>query len=269
MAHVVLKDVSFNYPNGFLAVDGVNIDIESGKSLAIIGQNGAGKTTMVKMINGLLKPSSGDVFVGDINTKDYTTAQVSRKVGYVFQNPDDQIFHATVIDEVAFGPDKMGIEEKRKKRLINYALKWTGLYEHRNENPYNLPLSIRKFITIAAIIAMDVDVMIFDEPTAGQDLNGLVLLSKILKELKRRGKTLVTITHDMQFVVENFDHVIVMANKKVVKVGSPKQIFWEFEVLEEAMLKQPYISSLSKRLELGEGITTKEELVDAVMKRIK
>ena len=267
MAHVSLQNVSYEYPGGFLAVDDISLDIESGENVAIIGQNGAGKTTTVKMMNRLLTPTKGNVIIGDINTKDYTTAQVSRRVGYVFQNPDDQIFHSSVYDEVAFGPDKIGIEETRKKRLIQYALKWTGLYEQRHENPYNLPLSIRKFVTIAAIIAMDVDVMIFDEPTAGQDRHGLIQLGKILKELMRRKKTLITITHDMQFVVENFDRVIVMADKKVVESGPPKEIFWNFDVLDAAMLKQPYISSLCNALDLKGNIITAEEAIEAIIRR--
>lgn len=269
MAFITLKDISFVYSGDFLAVDNINMEIEKGESVAIVGQNGAGKTTTVKMMNGLLKPTKGDVTVGELNTKDYTTAQVSRKVGYVFQNPDDQIFHSSVYDEVAFGPSKMDISEKRKKKLVNYALKWTGLSKQRYENPYNLPLSIRKFVTIASIIAMDVDVMIFDEPTAGQDLVGTQQLGKILRELERRGKTLITITHDMQFVVDNFKRVIVMADKKIVTSGTPKEIFWDFESLDVAMLKQPYISSLCRELDIGEDIITREDAIDAICERIK
>jgi len=268
MAYIKLKGVSYKYPEGFLAVDNIDMEIEKGESVAIIGQNGAGKTTTVKMMNGLLKPMSGEVFIGDLNTKDYTTAQVSRKVGYVFQNPDDQIFHSSVYAEVEFGPKKMKIDEKRKEKLINYSLKWTGLKKHKYENPYNLPLSIRKFVTIASIIAMDVDVVILDEPTAGQDLVGTLLLSNILKELQRRGKTIITITHDMQFVVENFNRVIVMADKKIVKTGTPKEIFWDFEALDKAMLKQPYISSLCYKLGIEGDIVSKQEAIDAICKKL-
>ena len=150
MAYIQLNNVSYKYPEGFLAVDKLSMGIEQGESVAIIGQNGAGKTTTVKMMNGLLKPMEGDVTIGDMNTKNFTTAQVSRKVGYVFQNPDDQIFHSSVYDEIAFGPKKMNMDPVKRERFINYSLKWTGLKEHRHENPYNLPLSIRKFVTIAS-----------------------------------------------------------------------------------------------------------------------
>ena len=215
MSYIKIRDVSFMYPNGVLAVENINLDIEKGENIAIIGQNGAGKTTTVKLLNGLLKPTKGAVMVGDMDTREYTTAQMSRVVGYVFQNPDDQIFHPTVISEVEFGPRILKFDEKKKDELVNYALEITGLKEYREENPYDLPHSIRKFVTIASIIAMDSQVMIFDEPTAGQDLVGIQRLSDILKEMLQKGKTLITITHDMEFVAENFDRVIVMANKRL------------------------------------------------------
>lgn len=267
MAHVSLQDVTFAYPNGYVAIDNINIQIEKGENVAIVGQNGAGKTTTVKMCNGLLKPTKGDVIIGELNTRNYTTAQVSRKVGYVFQNPDDQIFHSTVYDEVVFGPKMMKLPQAQIDKLTEHALKVTGMDEFKEENPYNLPLSTRKFVTIAAIIAMDTEVMIFDEPTAGQDLEGNRRLAAILKELHTQGKTVITISHDMEFVVQNFDRVIVMANKKVVTTGKPEEIFWNFPALEEAMLKQPYISQLCRSLELGEGIIRLEDAVRAIKDR--
>lgn len=269
MAFINMKDVSFEYSGGFLAVDSINIQIEKGENVAIIGQNGAGKTTTVKMFNKLLVPTKGDVLIGDMNTKDYTTAQVSRTVGYVFQNPDDQIFHSTVYDEVAFGPKKAGLSEEEIEKSVAYALELTGLTDEREENPYNLPLSIRKFITIAAIVAMDTEVMIFDEPTAGQDLNGNILLANLLKELQAKNKTIITISHDMEFVANNFDRIIVMANKKVVTTGTAKDIFWNFDALEKAMIKQPYISSLCKKLNIGDKIICMDDCVDAIMKVVK
>jgi energy-coupling factor transport system ATP-binding protein len=242
------------------------MEIEKGENIAIIGQNGAGKTTTVKMLNGLLRPTKGNVTVGDMNTKDYTVAQMSRRVGYVFQNPDDQIFHSTIYDEVAFGTKVLKKTEGEIKDLILYALEITGLTKYKNENPFNLPLSMRKFISIAAIVAMDTQVMVFDEPTAGQDLAGNRRLSSLLEQLQEKGKTLVTISHDMEFVVKNFERVIVMANKKIVTSGSPSEIFWNFEALETSRLKQPYVSQFCKALNLSRGIVTMEDTVQAILK---
>ena len=268
MPKIVLDNVSFAYPGGFLAVEDVNLTIEQGEKIAILGQNGAGKTTTVKMMNNLTRPTKGDVLVGERNTKDHTTAQISRFVGYVFQNPDDQIFHSTVYEEVEFGPKvSLGLSEAEVKERTEKALQATGLYEERKNNPYNLPLSIRKFITIAAIMAIDSEVMIFDEPTAGQDLRGTRMLEKIVKGLCERGKTVITITHDIEFAANNFDRIIVMANKHVIKDGGPKEIFSDDRVLEEAMLKAPYATRVAKHFGLDTSIITSEEAVEALMKR--
>ena len=267
MAYIKMKDVSFEYPGGFLAVDNINIEIEKGENVAIIGQNGAGKTTTVKMMNRLEKPTKGDVMIGDMNTKNFSTAQVSRVVGYVFQNPDDQIFHSTVASEVEFGPKMMKLPPEVIAERVNYALKLTGLEHFRDTNPYDLPLSIRKFVTIASIIAMDTEVVIFDEPTAGQDLRGNRYLSDILRILNQQGKTVITISHDMEFVAANFDRVIVMANKKVVTSGTPKEIFWNFDSLEKAKLKQPYISRLCRELGIEGNIISMDEAVDAIKEK--
>jgi energy-coupling factor transport system ATP-binding protein len=264
MSYIELKDVSFAYPGGFLAVDGVSFSIEKGENVAIVGQNGAGKTTTVKLLNALHYPTDGDVVIDGKSTKGRTTAQVSRTVGYVFQNPDDQIFHSTVYSEVEFGPRMMKLPEEKVKELVEYALKITGMKRFREENPYNLPLSVRKFVTIAAIIAMDCDVMIFDEPTAGQDYNGNKRLSRIITELSARGKTLITISHDMVFVADNFSRVIVMSNKKVIWDGKPEEVFWNMPVLEEAMLKQPYVSRICSALGLSGSVTQMDDAVGII-----
>ncbi len=269
MKDLILKDVSFSYPGGFLAVDNINMEIKSGENVAIVGQNGAGKTTTVKMMNGLLKPTKGDVLIGDMNTKNYTTAQISRVVGYVFQNPDDQIFHSTVESEVRFGPKMMKLDQAEEDKRVEEALHVTGMDAYKDENPFNLPLSIRKFVTIAAVIAMDTDILIFDEPTAGQDMEGNKRLGNILKLLHEHGKTVITISHDMEFVADNFQKIIVMAKKKVVREGTPSEIFWDFETLEKAMLKQPYVSRVCRALGIEGGIISIDEAVKKIMGREK
>ena len=265
MKDIILKNVSFAYPNGFLAVDNISLVIKGGENVAFVGQNGAGKTTTVKMMNGLLRPTAGDVLIGEMNTKDYTTAQVSRVVGYVFQNPDDQIFHATVESEIRYGPKTMKLSREEEDRRVQDALQIAGMDVYREENPMNLPLSVRKFVTIAAVIAMDTEILIFDEPTAGQDVEGNKRLSQILKILQQRGKTIITISHDMEFVAENFEKVIVLANKKMVRMGTPQEVFWDFEALERAMLKQPYVSRVCKALGIPGNIIHIDDAVKGIL----
>lgn len=261
MALIEFRDVKFEYPNGFLAVDEISFSIEKASNIAIIGQNGAGKTTTVKMMNGLLKPTFGTVIVDGMNTADFTPAVLSKKTGYVFQNPDDQIFHSTVGEEIAFGPKVLGGSDKKIKEMTEYAAKLVNLEDSLKENPYNLPLSIRKFVSIASVIAMDTDILVLDEPTAGQDLYGIQILEHMLKELQAKGKTIITITHDMEFVVNNFAEVYVMAHKNLLKIGTPEEVFANDKLLEESMLKRPFISELVHDLGLDSSIVTREQLI--------
>lgn len=246
MALVELKDVVFTYPNGFTAVDGVSMSIEAGESVAIVGQNGAGKTTTVKMINGLTKPSAGQVLIDGVDTKTRTSAQTARHVGYVFQNPDDQIFNPTVLDEVAYGLRRTGLKRDEANERATRACELVGLGQALEQNPYDLPLSIRKFVTIASVIAADPSVMIFDEPTAGQDLVGLDRLTDVIETLRARGKAVITITHDMEFVAQNFHRVIVMSNKRVTADGPVDRIFYEDTIMQDAHLKAPALVAVAK-----------------------
>lgn len=168
MNKIEIKNLHFSYKGNEEILKDINLTFDS-RSTAIIGQNGAGKTTFVKLLKGLLKPTSGEVIINGINTKESTVAGLAKHIGLIFQNPNDQIFKNKVIDEVIFGPLNIGQSlEKAKENSIN-ALKTVGLYEKINENPYDLSLSERKLISIASIVAMDTEIIIFDEPTIAQD----------------------------------------------------------------------------------------------------
>lgn len=265
---IEFKNVNYEYSNGYKAIENINFSIEKGENIAIIGQNGAGKTTTVKMINGLLKPTSGTVIVDGRDTKDYTTASLSKISGYVFQNPDEQIFHSSVKDEISFGPKVLKFSQEKLEEKVSWAIKICKLDDFVNENPYNLPLSTRKFVTIASVLAMDTKIVILDEPTAGQDLNGILCLENILKELNNMGISIITITHDMEFVVRNYQKVFVMAHKNLLKIGTPQEIFTDDELLAESMLKKPYISELSSILKLKD-IINEDELISYFTKCTK
>lgn len=267
MSYLTLNDVTYRYPNGYKAVDGVSMSFEKGESVAIIGQNGAGKTTTVKLMNGLLKPEEGDVFIDGWNTKDYTTAQISKKVGYVFQNPDDQIFHNDVYSEIAFGPKNQKLPPEAVKENVMKAAERTGLTPVLEENPYNLPYSMRKFVTIASVLAMDTDVIILDEPTAGQDPTALDRLASIIQSLIEEKKLVITITHDMEFVVNHFERVIVMADRRKIADKSKREVFWDFGILEQSMLKQPHISRLSHSLQLQVPILTIDDMIQCLQQK--
>ena len=182
MDKIKIKKLNFHYSIEEKILDDISTSFDF-RSTAIIGQNGAGKTTFVKLLKGLLKPITGDIIINGINTKEVTVASLAKHIGLVFQNPNDQIFKNKVIDEVMFGPLNIGqsieISEKNSKK----ALEMVELYSEKNQNPYDLSLSERKLITIASIIAMDTDTIIFDEPTIAQDYAGKEKIQKIIKEI--------------------------------------------------------------------------------------
>ncbi len=264
MEGIKISNVSFSYENGFLAVDDVSLQIDSGENIAIVGQNGAGKTTFVKMFNGLLRPQQGTILVDGENTSDQTVAQLSKKVGYVFQNPGDQIFNRTVFDEIAYTLRYRKLPESEVEEKVMDAAELCGVTDDLKLNPYDLPFSLRKFVTIASVIAMGAKYIILDEPTAGQDLVGLERQRSIILELLKRGKTVVTITHDMEFVAENFERVVVMTDKKIIADDTCSEIFWNFEILEKSAIKQLPVSILAGRLGLNKKIVHIDQLIDCL-----
>lgn len=262
MGAIELKNVTFAYPNGFVANENLNLTINTGERVAIVGQNGAGKTTAVKLMNGLNRPTSGDVLVNGINTKDKTTAQIARTVGYVFQNPDDQIFNKDVITEIEYMPRYFKLPEQEIKRRVERAVYLTSIDKYLKKNPFDIPYSIRKFVSIAAVLATETDYVIFDEPTAGQDLYGIQVLSRLMEVLESEGRTVITITHDMDFVADNFKRVVAMANKHIIADGDMRDIFWNESVVTESRIKKPQIGELAKDLNLPGNILFRNEFVE-------
>lgn len=264
MSKLEFKNVSFTYPNGFKAINDLNLVVNSSEKVAIVGQNGAGKSTCAKLMNGLLRPSSGKILLDGNNTKDMTTAQISRKVGYVFQNPNDQIFNSTVYDEVAFSLRALKVDEDEMDKRVRQACEICELSEYLDDHPYDLPFSTRKFITIAIIIANDCDIFIFDEPTAGQDAYSMSCLKRVIDHLHDLNKTIITITHDMEFVVENFDRVVVMSNKEIIKDADKKEVFDEDEILQKAYIQPPVVKRLCNSINLNEKLLSVDDFVDYI-----
>lgn len=243
-----VKDMSFSYLPKVPIFEKLNLTLDR-RTTAIIGQNGAGKTTLVRLLKGLLKPVSGSIFFGKEDISGKTVAMLADKVGYVFQNPDDQIFKYKVLDEVMFGPLNIGMDEATAKAKSLAALEMMGLKGREGENPYDLDLHERKMTAIASVIAMDTDVIILDEPTIAQDSTGRALIGDMIETLSAQGKLVIAILHDMDFVSDNFERVIVMAHGRILADGTAEEVFAKGEVLKEARLQRPYMMQLRELLE--------------------
>ena len=242
-----MSEVSFAYGKKVPVFEKLNLLLDH-RTTAIIGQNGAGKTTLVRLLKGLLKPVSGRIYFGEEDISQKTVAMFAGKVGYVFQNPDDQIFKYNVLDEVMFGPLNIGMNPETAKEKALKALELMGLSGKEKENPYDLDLHERKMVAIASVLAMDTEVIILDEPTIAQDDTGKKRISSMIKQLSDSGKLVIAILHDMDFVAENFERVIVMAHGTVLADGVPEEVFAQDEVLKKARLQKPSMTQLLERL---------------------
>ena len=242
-----MENVDFHYTEGTPIFDKLSLSLDN-RPTAIIGQNGAGKTTLVRLLKGLLKPVGGRIYFKKDDISKKTVAMLADKVGYVFQNPDDQIFKYNVLDETMFGPLNIGMTAEKAREEALKALELMGLKGRENINPYDLELYERKMTAIASVVAMDTDVIILDEPTIAQDYEGRKLIGGMIGHLSSRGKLVIAILHDMDFVEENFERVIVMSHGRILSEGSAGKVFSEDDVLSEAKLQKPYITALRELL---------------------
>ena len=243
-----VKDLRFSYVKGREVLHGLNLALDH-RPTAIIGQNGAGKTTLVRVLKGLLKPDSGEIRYQGENLETKTVAELASRVGYVFQNPDDQIFKYKVLEEVMFGPLNIGMSPQEAEASAHEALRMVGLDEKAGENPYDLELSDRKMVAIASVLAMNTDVIILDEPTIAQSWNGREKIREITQAKAAEGKLVIAILHDMDFVASSFARVIAMAHGEILADDTPAEIFRNHPVLEKAALAAPPLYELLEELE--------------------
>ena len=243
-----VRNLKFSYTEDHPIFENFQLSLDQ-RPTAIIGQNGAGKTTLVRLLKGLLKPSAGTILYQGEDISRRTVASLAGQVGYVFQNPDDQIFKYKVIDEVMFGPLNIGMPKEKAKEKAMEALALTELTSYAGENPYDLELSQRKLVAIASVLAMDTDVIILDEPTIAQDYRGKEIIRNIIASLSEQGKLLLAILHDMDFVAQCFSRVVVLAHGQLLADGTPSEVFVQEDVLKKAALDMPHPLQLRKALE--------------------
>ncbi len=250
---IEFSSVEFQHPNGVLALKGIDLQIRTGEVTAIVGENGAGKTTLIKHTNGLLMPSHGTVKVFGVDTREESVAHLSRRVGIVFQNPNHQLFSESVEKEITFALRNFGFSEEVVEKRLNWALNSFGLEKYRSASPMLLSGGEKKRLCLAFVLSWDPDILILDEPTVGQDYVQKERLLQTVQLLISQGKTVVIVSHDIEFIWPLQPRTIVMAGGRILADGPAKEIFRDDAILEKARLLKPQLLDLSERLGIEAG----------------
>lgn len=253
--------IEFTYPGGIHALAGVSFAVNAGESVAIVGRNGSGKTTLAKHLNGLLVPQTGAVLIDGSSIAGRDTADLAATIGLVFQNPSDQLFEGRVWDEVSFGVKQLGMSRSEVESRVESALAQVDLLAAKDTNPYDLTLGERKLVCLASILAMRPRITVLDEPTTAQDQLSVVRLVDIVKALSGQNQTVITITHDMDFVAEAFARTIVMSEGQIILDGPTADVFAQPRALEAAHVKAPAMSRLAQHFDPGSKVLTTQQMV--------
>lgn len=265
MIDLVLEDLAHTYPGGVRALDGVSLTIGAGESVALIGQNGSGKSTLVRHLNGLLRPTSGRVLVDGTDAAELRVAELARRVGLVFQEPDRQIFSSSARREVEFGARNAGLREAELAEAVAEALALVGLAGEERTNPYDLGPARRKLLAIASILAMGTPIVVLDEPTTGQDPAGVARVREVVARSVEAGRTVIAVSHDLRFVAETFGRVVVLDGGRVVIDAPPARAFAaeHWGALRATGLEPPTAAVIANGLGIG-PVATEADLVAAL-----
>ncbi len=265
--YVVAENVTFRYPDGTVALRDINLRFAEGDFVALIGQNGSGKTTLSKCLNGLFKPTEGRILVDGLDTRHTSITKMAVRVGYVFQNPDHQLFNSTVWDEIAYGPRNIQLPKAEVEERVREAAEVVGLDESTFEqHPFFLPKGLRQRVAIASILALRPHMIIVDEPTTGQDVKQSLEIMDFLTRLhEERGHIIVIITHDMPIVARYARRTVLMAHSQILADGPTRSVFAQTDVLAEAFVEPPQITQLAQRcadLGFAAGTLSVQEMLE-------
>jgi cobalt/nickel transport system ATP-binding protein len=247
--------LSFSYDGGAPALSDVNMELRDGEFLALLGANGCGKTTLLKHLNGLLKPSSGRVFLDDRELRLFKDMEIFRRVGMVFQDPNDQLFGASVGQDVAFGAMNLGLKPDEVARRTIEALKLVGASELPDKAIHTLSFGQKRRVAIAGVLAMEPEAILLDEPTSGLDPRGASLIMRLLRKLNReKGIAMIMATHDVELVPLFSDRVVIMSKGRIIAEGPPREIFANTDMIRGVQLRLPRVGHLVEILQKKEGM---------------
>jgi len=251
-------DLFYTYPNNTLALDGINFMADKGEKIALIGPNGSGKSTLLYLLDGLLLPTRGEIWIKDEKLNKKNLDRIRPIVGLIFQNQDDQLFSHTVWEDVAFGPRNLGLDDREVEKRVKESLEILGIFNLKDESPYNLSSGQKRLASIAGVLAMNPEIILLDEPTSNLDPNSSSSLIRLLLDLnKEREITLIIATHDIDNVPLFSDKVYVMKKGKFIAEGSPAEIFSKPDVIRDASLRLPRVTHLMEILNKKDGVPIK------------
>ncbi|MFI6292599.1 energy-coupling factor ABC transporter ATP-binding protein [Nonomuraea sp. NPDC050790] len=257
---IELADVTYTYKNGVRALDGVSFTAGTGRVVCVLGHNGAGKSTLMRTMNGLLRPSAGTVTVDGVNVAKLRPAKAAALVGVSFQNPDSQLFSATVLDELRFGARQGTDDASAAEVEVRRAADLLGLGKVLDANPYSLPLSLRKRVAIASVVAMRTPNIVLDEPTGNLDRYGGLMVADLIQRLKADKRTVVVVTHDIDLAHDHADQIVVMSHGTVRLAGDPAEVFAD-ERLASAGVSPPTPHQIAAHLPGGPRLDSLEDLL--------
>ncbi len=269
---IQLENLRYVYPNGVEALRNISLKIWEGELIAIMGENGSGKTTLLKHLNGLLKPTEGRVLVDGQDTRKVSVAELSRKVGIVFQTPDTMFFTESVWSEIYFSLKVMGYPEDEAASRAEYALKFMDLWNYKDRSPFTLSGGEKKRLSIAIVLAWQPKYIVIDEPTVGQDAPSRRRLEQLIQELRSEGITIILSSHDVEFVIDLRPRVILLSKGKLLADGPAESILTDEDKLEKASLLLPQIPLLMKKLSMigvNPGWMTVEEALMEIGTKVK
>ncbi len=253
---IAVRVESFQYADGTLAMSGIDLDIGRGEFAGILGANGSGKTTLLKIMDGLIKDVKGNVFLDGLSIRKLAPKEIYRKVGLVFQNPDEQLFAPTVGEDVAFGPLNMGFSRAETGKRVEKALSDVEMRDHSGKAIHNLSFGQKKRICIAGLLAMGHEILLLDEPTAGLDPMGEYKMMQLLKKLnKEKGVTIVMATHSVDLVPLFLDHLYILSRGRIMRGGRPEDVFTAPDDMEHVKLRLPHIAEMIYRLKHEDNIS--------------
>jgi len=263
---ITVEDLWYRYSDDTVALCGINLKVPQGAFVAVLGQNGSGKSTLVKHFNGLLRPTRGRVLVDGWDTRETSLGRLARTVGYVFQNPDHQIFCATTREEIRFGPQNLGLAPEEIERRTEQALETFGLQPYADQPPALLGFGLRRKISVAAVYAMRPQIFVLDEPTTGLDWRSTLDLLERVQGLHRKGHTILLVTHDMRIAAAYAERTLVLKDGRVLLYGDTRSVFHQRDTLRAAHIQPPQITELAWRMRstgMPEDVLTVQECFEA------